>query len=152
MSFYKGNFRHPMNLDYRIMHSATPDQLNELYKVSNPREKRFITAWRNRKKPVKESASQFRAKNINRASGSLYYALHGIKGLGYAMLKYTSSNKILPIGEQIAISSAGIALAKVQDELQAAIDTLRTAQLRAIKDANNRKEFAKNAAANTPAK
>ena len=152
MSFYKGNFRHPMNLDYRIMHSATPDQLNELYKVSNTREKRFITAWRNRNKPVVDTPAQYRANNINRASGSLSFALRGIKGLGSAMLRYTSSSKILPIGEHIAISSAGIALAKVQDELQAAIDTLRTLQLRAIKDANNRKEFAKNVAANTPAK
>lgn len=152
MSYQKTEFKYPMHLDWRTLLGKTADELNELYKISNPREKRFITAWRNRNKSVVETPYQFRAKNINRASGSLYYALHGIKGLGQEMLRYTSSNKILPIGEQIAIRSAGIALAKVQDELQAAIDTLRTLQLRAIKDANNRKEYAKNAAANTPAK
>ena len=140
MSYNSPEFKYPMNLDYRMLYSATPDQLTELYKVSNPREKRFITAWRNRYKPEVDTPGQFRAKNINRARGSLSFALSGIRGMGQEMLRYTSSNKILPLGEQVAISSAGIALAKVQHELQAAIDTLRTLQLRAIKDAKSRKE------------
>lgn len=128
MSFYKGNFRHPMNLDYRMLYSATPDQLNELYKVSNPREKRFITAWRNRNKPVVESPSQFRAKNINRALGTLSFALHGIKGLGSVMQGYAHNSKIQSVRENVKINMAGMELRRVEYEIYTAIRKLREIQ------------------------
>ncbi len=128
MSFSKKEFKYPMNLDYRIMHSTTPDQLNELYKVSNPREKRFITAWRNRNKPVVESPSQFRAKNINRALGTLSFALHGIKGLGSVMQGYAHNSKSQSVRESVKINMAGMELRRIEHEISMAIRNLREIQ------------------------
>jgi hypothetical protein len=128
MSFHTNKFKHELNITWRDCHRATPEELEILYATSNPRERRFITAWKNRNKPVVESASQFRAKNINRAMGSLSFALRGIKGLGSTMQGYAHNSKPQSARENVKINMAGIELRRIEYEISVAIRNLQEIQ------------------------
>lgn len=132
MNFGKKEFKHPQRLTYRMLHASSPEQLEELYKVSNPRERRFITDWRNRHKPVVESPAQFRAKNINRALGSLHFAYQGIKGMGSSLQRYAHNSKPQAVTENVVINSAGIELRAIERRIELSIQHLKQLQAKAI--------------------
>lgn len=128
MSWKHQHFIHDLNITYLDCFGLSPEELEAMYKVSNPREKRFITAFKNRKQPAKESPAQFRAKNINRAIGSLSYAKHGISGMGRAMESYMRCLSGDQNREAIKINMAAITLRDLEVELSLRIKELKSIQ------------------------
>lgn len=131
---YNRERKYPEKVTYGEMRRMTPDEFEARYKTANPGDKLRMTLYlRDRGKiGVPETPSQYRAKSINRARGSIGFALLGLRGLGNHMLRYTCSSKILPIGELAAISEAGRLLQEVEAKLAEANLRLARIQLTAI--------------------